>query len=587
MGIVAAIAALLVSQSAPAGGTSLLGPDPMGALALLGETAAGKMSSVSVSGQPFGSAIRIETLRQVPNDWNFQIGAWSTAAVEEGDAVLASFWVRAERGQPETGEARAVFALATNGPDWSSSIRQFISVGSAWRKFDIPFRIRYSRPAGQSIIAFSLGFPPQALELADFKIVNYGKTVAVESLPRTRAEYAGQEPDAPWRKQAQARIEQIRKGNLAFVVQGPNGRPVPNAQIAVRLTKHAFHFGTGVASDALLRDDADSRKYREILKEHFNQVAIENHLKWPFWEEWARDDGLKSLAWLRANKFPIRAHNLIWPGWSNLPSDLPKLANDKDALRKRIRERFAEATAATKGMVDEWDVANETYSNNDLQRILGRDELAEWFRLAKLGDPKPRLTLNDYPSLDIAGLKSDPHLRYFDEEIANLIRLKAPIEAIGFQCHFGSNVVPPERVLKALDHFGRYKLPIVITEFDMDTQDEELQARYMRDFMTAAFSHPTIAGITQWGFWETRHWMPNAALWRKDWSIRPHGQVYLDLIHKEWATNSRGRTSRTGSWGSRAFFGTYEVTVTAPGSGTKTFTIDFPKASSKPTVLKL
>ena len=50
--------------------------------------------------------------------------------------------------------------------------------------------------------------------------------------------------------------------------------------------------------------------------------------------------------------------------------------------------------------------------------------------------------------------------------------------------------------------FATLGLPVRITELDIDSNDEELQADYFRDFLTASFSHPNINGIMIWGFWE-------------------------------------------------------------------------------------
>jgi endo-1,4-beta-xylanase len=233
----------------------------------------------------------------------------------------------------------------------------------------------------------------------------------------------------------------------------------------------------------------------------------------------------------------------------------------------------------------EWDVINEPFANHDLMDILGREEMVEWFKMAKNLDPKPRLFINDYPSLDGAAT-SNPHLNHFYDTITFLQKNGAPLEGIGFQGHFGSNVVPPERVLSGLDRFAKFGLPIAITEFDMDTQDEDLQARYMRDFLTATFSHPSVDSVIMWGFWEGRHWMPNAALYRQDWSIKPHGQVWLDLVKKAWWTNAQGATNTKGEYSTRGFYGDYIVTVNANGK-TKTVNAKLQKGKSGPVTIKL
>lgn len=54
-------------------------------------------------------------------------------------------------------------------------------------------------------------------------------------------------------------------------------------------------------------------------------------------------------------------------------------------------------------------------------------------------------------------------------------------------------------------------------------------------------------------------------MWRKDWSIKPNGQVWLDLVFKQWRTNARLKTDRKGTASLRAFLGDYEVTATRKG----------------------
>jgi GH35 family endo-1,4-beta-xylanase len=231
-------------------------------------------------------------------------------------------------------------------------------------------------------------------------------------------------------------------------------------------------------------------------------------------------------------------------------------------LEARIESRFQDIISATKGKVEDWDVVNEPYSNDDLLKILGQEVMVKWFQRARQLDPNVKLTLNDYPSLDS---DSSRHLDAFYNTIDMLTKAKAPVDTIGFQGHFGSAVVPPERVLKALDRFAKFGLPIQITEFDMDTADRDLQARYMRDFLTACFSHESVIGVTQWGFWAGRHWLPNAALWDENWNLRPHGKVFQELTQKTWTTQKTGKTNNAGNLPFRGFYGTYSATITVPG----------------------
>ena len=69
------------------------------------------------------------------------------------------------------------------------------------------------------------------------------------------------------------------------------------------------------------------------------------------------------------------------------------------------------------------------------------------------------------------------------------------------QSHF-TDPQAPENMLKILDEYGKYGLPIKLTEYDFNTFDEALAGDYMRDILYVAFSHPAVEGFLMWGFWD-------------------------------------------------------------------------------------
>ena len=138
------------------------------------------------------------------------------------------------------------------------------------------------------------------------------------------------------------------------------------------------------------------------------------------------------------------------------------------------------------------------------------------------------------------------------------------------------NLTPPAELLETLDHYAVFGLPLQITEFDVrfgkqgefmgpSPAEETLQADYTRDFLIAAFSHPRVVGVVMWGFWEGRHWYPSAALYRKDWSIKPNGKVWKDLVLRQWWTREKGITGDDGMFRTRGFLGEYELTASYAG----------------------
>lgn len=217
--------------------------------------------------------------------------------------------------------------------------------------------------------------------------------------------------------------------------------------------------------------------------------------------------------------------------------------------------------------------------------MLGPDEVASWFRLAELADPDARLIVNDYDILDDHGWNRR-HQDYLYALVADLRDRGAPVDGIGLQAHFATpQLTPPADLVPVLDRFARLGLPLEITEFDVTTTDEALQADYTRDFLTVAFSHPAVARITTWGFWEPIHWSPSAAMYRADFSPKPNAVAWRDLVHGDWWTRERGRTNRAGEFTTRGFLGDYDVRVEVDGRAVGHRRVSMPSRSGRSATL--
>ena len=129
------------------------------------------------------------------------------------------------------------------------------------------------------------------------------------------------------------------------------------------------------------------------------------------------------------------------------------------------------------------------------------------------------------------------------------------------QGHFGTSLTSPDELMVLLDRYGKFKKDIAVTEFDVVIDDEELAGAYVRDFYTVLFSHPAVTTLTMWGMWDTNHWKKNAVMYRGDWSLKPGGQAYRDLVFGKWRTDDKGTTDASGQFKLRGFKGDYEVVV--------------------------
>ena len=264
----------------------------------------------------------------------------------------------------------------------------------------------------------------------------------------------------------------------------------------------------------------------------------------------------------------MRGHVLVWPGWKNLPKSLRDFEKDPARLKSEVTRHVRELAGTMKGSLVHWDVVNEPFDNHDLLDILGREAMVDWFKEARAADPAPKLFINDYAILSGGGGTS-PHRDHYDETIAKLVEKGAPFDGIGMQGHFGNSLTGPEDMLKILDRFARFKKTIWVTEYDIVIDDSELARAFTRDFYTTLFSHPAVGGIVMWGFWDGSHWKNNAPLYARNWSEKPAGRAYQELVREKWRTFASGKTDRSGAFAARGFLGDYEVRVRA-GSRNKT-----------------
>lgn len=517
---------------------------------------------VTTEGQPFREALRLTTIKEPARFWDYGATVPLTGAVKQGDVLWVSLWARRLTSKKESGEAQVEVALLQKvGEKEVRPLERLISVGSQWTQFSLPFRVNDDSPVGQARLGFRYGYTPQSLEIGGLRLLNYGPNVKMEDLSRTRIRYDGWATDAPWRKAAAERIEKVRKGDFKALVMDAAGKPVPNAQIQVRMKRHAFAWGTAV-NDELINDksSADNERYRQTIEKYFNKVVLENSLKWGRWiQPKYKTSALAAMPWFRERGIPVRGHVVVWPSWQYVPKELftDEVKKDPAAIKRIVSEHITDQTTALRGQLTEWDVINETFAHHDIPDILGRDVMVDWFRQVRSGAPGVKLFYNDYTMFQ-RGAGSD----YFYNTVKFLKDSGAPIDAIGEQGHFASSPPGIPDILATLDKFGGLGLPIQITEFDINTDDAGLQADFMRDFTTAVFSHPAVMGVMHWGFWEKAHWLPRAALWDKDWNLKPRGQAWVDLTTKTWWTNADGRSAQNGRFNTRGFYGDYEVTVT-------------------------
>lgn len=545
-----------------------------------GDSTCGQLERVPVEGMPFSRAVRVRTLRQPEQTWDLRLHARPEKAVGPGDLLAISFFARGVASSTGARNARASVLFERACTPWRKSLLVDLPLTKEWQRYQLPFRIKQNwgadakerYEAADYQLGFNLGFPPQTVEIGGFECGRYDASVELCDLPTTTFSYPGREPDAAWRKAAQERIRTHRMAELVVRVVDERGEPVPDAEVRIEMRRHVFPFGTTVNAWRYLdkKDNADLARYRTKIGELFNRAVLEGSLKWPAWSA-DRSIGIEIVRRLRELGLAVRGHTLVWPSWryspwASEPEEITRLEQDPELLQRRILEHIRDEVGALRGQIVEWDVVNEPYSNHEFMDVVGEEAMAEWFRAAREADPDAALFINDYDILASAGELDSAHQASYERTIVRLLEAGAPLDGIGMQSHIKWVCTGPEDLLTILDRFGRFDLRMVITEYDHDVPDEQLQADYLRDFLTTVFSHPGVTGFLMWGFWDGSHWLQNAPLYRRDWSPKPSGQVFLDLVFKEWWTKVDGETDAAGTLAVRGFLGDYQISAARDGA---------------------
>lgn len=544
----------------------------------------GNYSTQPVTDQEFSQKVRATISNAGNNPWDAGWKILNKETVATGDKMLAVFFLRSVNGEGE------VDFFVENNTTFAKEVILTFSVTEEWRRYIIPFESMANYSLNSLGWGFHLARMSQTIEIGGFTAFNYKNTVAIDDLPSeiNNEFYGGYEVDAPWRSEAADRIEQNRKADLTINVNDTNGNPIENAAVEVNMVRHNFDFGSAIVASRIADNPDYNIIYESKLKNldgqghGFNTIVFENDLKWDAWEEeWFvnKPELQDAVTWLKDNDFKIRGHTLVWPGTPYLPDDIPQNYGNVPYLQNRVNEHIEEIMLSP-GIgteVHDWDVLNEITLNENLANAFsadpdydtGRELYVEIFEKARQTDAEVGLWLNDYVTMTLGNTEGNQLYDRLKQYTTELVNSNADIEGIGFQAHIGGAPNSIYDVLGTLDDFHEtFGLKAKITEFDLPTLvSEELAANYLRDFMTAIYSHESTDGFLFWSFWDGQTYM-NAGhnLYREDWSETPAHAAFVDLLFNEWWTEASLGTTAEGVADARVFKGLYEISYECDGN---------------------
>lgn len=270
---------------------------------------------------------------------------------------------------------------------------------------------------------------------------------------------------------------------------------------------------------------------------YWNQVTPENASKWGSAEpsrdnmNWSNVDLIYNYS--RKNKIPFKFHTLVWgsqePGWISGLSQSDQLAEVTEWIQA-AGQRYPDSEYV--------DVVNEPlHAPASYRNALGGSGSTGWdwvvwsFQQARKAFPNSKLLINDY------GIISDPNAAKNYVKIINILNDKGLVDGVGIQCHqFNMDNVSTSTMKQVLDILGATGLPIYVSELDITGDDSTQLARYKEKF-PVLYNHPSVKGITLWGYIQGQCWKDNTYLLTSSGAERPALQ-WLKPYLKQAATET-------------------------------------------------
>lgn len=263
--------------------------------------------------------------------------------------------------------------------------------------------------------------------------------------------------------------------------------------------------------------------YRALIGREFDSVTPENQTKWEFIhpERYRYNFGPADeiAAYAKRNGMKMRGHALVWH--SQNPEWLEKGGFSKAQLRAILKQHITTVVKRYRGVVYQWDVANEIFDEkgqlrtkeNIWLRELGPGILADAFRWAHAADPDAALFLNDYGSEGI-----NPRTDAYYTLSKQLRKQGVPVNGFGAQAHFSLKYGYDTSLQANLARFDKIGMQTAITELDVripltdgqpTVEQEAEQTRRYAETLKACLAVRGCSSFTLWGFTDRYSWVPD------------------------------------------------------------------------------
>ena len=145
----------------------------------------------------------------------------------------------------------------------------------------------------------------------------------------------------------------------------------------------------------------------------------------------------------------------------------------------------------------------------------GYDWMVQAFTWARQYCPNSILLLTDYNNIEYSS-ENQATIKI----VSALLAAGAPIDAIGAEAHDAARI-PTSTVKAYIEKLAATGLPIYITEYDINEEDDAKQEAIMREQFPLFWTDERIKGITYWGYVLGETWRRGTGLVTADGTPRP------------------------------------------------------------------
>jgi len=297
--------------------------------------------------------------------------------------------------------------------------------------------------------------------------------------------------------------------------------PAPESGALARIAiENGFFIGAAINKSV-------NPDYAKLVPREYNSITPENATKWRQMlvkgrigeYDFSEADAIVNHA--VENGVRVRGHTLVWGKFSGrtypkaLDQRIAEAEDPKAELLGVMRHHITTVMNHFRGRIQVWDCVNEPMSmdgpyldKNIYLNTLGKDYVAEAFRIAHEVDPTVRLFLNEQ-----FGDYSGEGVEVFIDLLEWLKAEEVPIHGVGIQAH---NIFKTHDLNAFRSFLGRVAdlgLLVEVTEFDarirlFEGSDDPYQAQgdYTADYASACIENPACIGFTVWGLSDRSTW---------------------------------------------------------------------------------